>query len=129
MQSVDEPMGFVEFPAQADRFPAGENLAARVSVKALFFGGFQLLRDLLDLHVEAMKQFPGLCCIGVFTHCGILPSGSVPCVVNQILSATEWGVRHAGPARRPPQNPARSCGLSHVPDLPDVTNDGTANSA
>jgi hypothetical protein len=97
MQSVDEPMGFVKFPPQADRFPAGENPAACVGVKALLFSGFQFLRDLLDLHVEAMQQFPRLCCVGVFTHGGILPSRPVPRAVNWILSATEWSVRHAAP--------------------------------
>ena len=97
MQSVDEPMGFVEFPPQADRFPAGETLAACVGVNALLFSGFQFLRDLLDLHVEAMQQFPRLCGVGVFTHGGILPSRWVPRALNWILSATEWGVPYAAP--------------------------------
>jgi hypothetical protein len=86
-------MGFVEFPAQAGCVPARENLTARACAKAVLFSGFQLLRDLLDLHVEAMQQFPRLCCVGVFSHCGILPSGSVPRAVNAILSVSEWGVR------------------------------------
>jgi hypothetical protein len=83
-------MGFVEFPAQAGRFPPRETLNPGVGVKALLFGGFQLLGDLLDLHVEAMQQFSRLCCVGVFSHCGILPSGSVPRALNAMLSATEW---------------------------------------
>jgi hypothetical protein len=97
VQSVDESVGFVEFLAQAGCFPARENLIPCVGATARLFSRFQLPRDLVDLHVEAMQQFPRLCSISVFAHCGILPSGSESRVLNAILPATECGARRAAP--------------------------------
>src|ERR1700686_4186230 len=43
MQSVDQPVGFIQFPAQARRFTAHQALTASVRPEALQLGRLQLV--------------------------------------------------------------------------------------
>src|ERR1700756_5508189 len=87
MQPVDEGGDSIKFPAQAGRFASQDAQTPSVLLLALPLGGFQPLGDPLDLVVQAAKQFPGLRCVGIFNHSGILaPSSALRALDGPVAS-------------------------------------------
>ncbi|GAC1403604.1 MAG: hypothetical protein NVS4B6_13670 [Mycobacterium sp.] len=72
-------MCFVEFVTQAGN-PASSNQGGMsLHTPRAAFGGFDLLRDFVDVGVQRLKEFPRLRYVGVIDHIGIIASTAANC--------------------------------------------------
>src|SRR5215213_2361520 len=68
VQSIDEPMRFVELPPQVNGLSSGGGRSTALHRMDPVLGGFQLVRDVLDLLVQRLQQLFGLCGVGIIGH-------------------------------------------------------------
>ena len=68
VQPVDESVSFVQFAAQAGGLASHKARGPSVCAQALALRGLELVRDLVDLRVEVVEQFPCLRDVGVLVH-------------------------------------------------------------
>jgi len=65
-------MCFVEFVAQTGDPAPGDQCSVTLHTPRTAFSGFHLLGDFVDVSVQRLQQFPGLCCVGIIDHAGII---------------------------------------------------------
>jgi hypothetical protein len=65
-------MRFVELVAQAGDPAPGDLSSVTLHPPGARFGRFHLLRDLVDVSVQRLQQFPCLSHVGIIGHVGII---------------------------------------------------------
>jgi hypothetical protein len=79
VQPVNQSVRFVEFVTQAGNPPPSDQSGVTLHTLRAVFGGFDLLRDLVDVGVQRLQQFPRLRYVGVIDHVGIIASTAAKC--------------------------------------------------
>jgi hypothetical protein len=72
---------FVEFVTQAGNPPPSNQSGMPLRTPRAAFGGFDLLRDFVDVGVQRLQQFLRLRDVGVIDHVGIIASTAAKCAL------------------------------------------------